>query len=56
MPELPEVETVRKTLKLKLIGKKILSCNIFHDNIIEYHNPIEFKQKIINQSLSHNFS
>jgi len=50
MPELPEVETVRKTLKLKLIGKKILSCNIFHDNIIEYPNPIEFKQKIINQS------
>ena len=50
MPELPEVETVRKTLKLRLVGKKILSCDIYHNNIIEYPSVSEFKKNIINQS------
>jgi len=50
MPELPEVETVRKTLKLKLIGKKIIECVVYHNNIIEYPTVEEFKKNIINQS------
>lgn len=50
MPELPEVETVRQSLKLRLIGRKIISCEVYHDNIIEYPSVLEFKKNIINQS------
>ncbi|MBQ8681505.1 MAG: DNA-formamidopyrimidine glycosylase [Bacilli bacterium] len=52
MPELPEVETVKETLKLKLIGKKITAVDIYHDNIIEYPTVNEFKKQIINQTIN----
>ena len=50
MPELPEVETVRQSLKLKLISKKIIDCDIYHDNIIEYPSVLEFKNSIKGQT------
>lgn len=53
MPELPEVETVKETLKQKLIGKKIMDVTIYHDNIIEYPSVLKFKHQIKNQ-LIHN--
>ena len=34
MPELPEVETVRKTLKNFIIGKKIREISVHYDKII----------------------
>ena len=46
MPELPEVETVRKSLKLRLVGKKIMRVRIYHDNIIEYPRVDEFKKEM----------
>ena len=52
MPELPEVETVKETLKLKLIGKTITNITIYHDNIIEYPSVDEFKTLIINQKIN----
>lgn len=52
MPELPEVETVKETLKRKLLGKTIKKVDIYHDNIIEYPTVIEFKEKIINQKIN----
>ena len=52
MPELPEVETVKETLKQKLIGKKILNVNIYHNNIIEYPKIEVFKQNIKNQTIN----
>ena len=33
MPELPEVETVKESLKIKLLNKKIKSMNIYYENI-----------------------
>lgn len=51
MPELPEVETVKNTLKPKLIGKRITDIKIYHDNIIEYPKKEEFTKKIINQTI-----
>ena len=51
MPELPEVETVRKSLKLRLVGKKIMRVRIYHDNIIEYPRVDEFKKDIVNQRI-----
>ena len=35
MPELPEVETVKETLKLKILNKKIKDINVYYDDIIE---------------------
>jgi len=52
MPELPEVETVRRSLAEKLVGKKILGVDIYHDNIIEYPNVLEFKKNIISQKIN----
>ena len=49
MPELPEVETVRKQLKLRLVGRKIKKVTIRYDGIIEYPSIIEFKKRITNQ-------
>lgn len=46
MPELPEVETVKESLKLRLIGKKIKGVNILWDNIIAYPTKNEFIQQI----------
>ena len=33
MPELPEVETVKRSLSLKLIGKTIYNVRIYYDNM-----------------------
>ena len=48
MPELPEVETVKETLKLKLIGKKIKDVKIYYDGIIAYPEVKEFSKQIKN--------
>ena len=48
MPELPEVETVKETLKLKLIGKKIKDVKIYYDGIIAYPEIKEFSKQIKN--------
>ena len=48
MPELPEVETVRRVLKKNLIGLKIESVDINYLKMIKT-NVEEFKKNIINQ-------
>ena len=35
MPELAEVETVRRTLKKKILHKKIVKVDIYYPNMIE---------------------
>ena len=52
MPEKPEVITVVKSLKPKLIGKIILSSEVYWDNIIEYPKVNEFKNNIKNQTIN----
>lgn len=52
MPELPEVETVRKTLIPKLVGKKIISVDVLYSNIIAYPEVLEFINKIKNQTIN----
>lgn len=52
MPELPEVETVKESLKLKLIGKKIRSVNILWDNIIAYPSKEDFIKEIRNKTIT----
>lgn len=52
MPELPEVETVKETLKRLVIGKKIIGVTVNYSNIIEYPNVQLFKKEIINQTIN----
>ncbi len=49
MPEKPEVITVAESLKTKILGRKILHCNIYWDNIIAYPTTNEFKEEIIHE-------
>ena len=51
MPELPEVETVRRTLKTKIINKKIIAVEIFYPNIIVEPSVEEFKKNLIFQTI-----
>ena len=50
MPELPEVETVRRSLKKELLGKKIYSYEVLYPNII-LNNLADFN-KIVNQTIN----
>lgn len=52
MPELPEVETVKNTLRRLVLNKKIKCVEIFHNNIIASPNIEEFKEKIKNQTIN----
>lgn len=52
MPELPEVETVKRSLELKLKGKIIKKAQVHYSNIIEYPSPKEFTTNIINQKIN----
>ncbi len=51
MPEKPEVVTVVKSLKRKIIGKKIIEVEILWDNIIENPTPKEFREGLLNQKI-----
>ena len=48
MPELPEVETVKNTLKRQILGKKIMSVDVFY-NMIDKPSVEEFKRLVKNQ-------
>ena len=52
MPELPEVETVRRALLLKLKGKKIKSLTVLHNNVFEGQDVNFVKDKIKNQTIN----
>lgn len=52
MPELPEVETVKETLKKQVLNKTIKDVNIYYDNLIEYPSTQEFKKNIIHQTIT----
>lgn len=52
MPELPEVETVKNTLKKQILNRKILLSNVYWDNIIAYPEVSVFKEKIKNQKIN----
>jgi formamidopyrimidine-DNA glycosylase len=46
MPELPEVETVRRTLEKRIIGKKIKNVSIFYKGHIRNKTPEQFKHSL----------
>lgn len=52
MPELPEVETVKETLKKEVLNKVINDCIVYYDNIIAYPDVEAFKTSIKNQHIN----
>ena len=52
MPELPEVETVKETLKTKILNRKIKGVNVLYKNIIEYPDVNKFENELLNQSIN----
>lgn len=52
MPELPEVETVKRSLLIRLKGKVIKSIKVYYDNIIAYPSVKEFSNNIVNQKIN----
>ena len=51
MPELPEVETVRRALLLKLKGRTIKEISILHNNVFENQDIKKVKEQIKNQTI-----
>lgn len=52
MPELPEVETVKETLKLQVLNKKIKNVKVLYSNIIEYPASDIFIKELIAQTIN----
>ncbi len=52
MPELPEVETVRRTLVNWCVNQTIQDVNIFYDKVLQGIDFDNFKSKIINQKIN----
>ena len=51
MPELPEVETVRRTLSNLISGKQIRDIDVFYEKMIRNVSVKEFKDKIENRKI-----
>jgi len=51
MPELPEVETVKETLKKQILNKVIKDVKVLYEPIIQEPNVNEFIKKIKNQKI-----
>jgi len=51
MPELPEVETVKNTLKGIILNNKIKDISIYYEPIIEYPISSDFKKQIVGETI-----
>lgn len=51
MPELPEVETIRRTLDIELKGRKILKANVYYAPIVAEPDVLTFQKEIMNQTI-----
>lgn len=51
MPELPEVETVRKTLYNLILNRTIQSIDVYYTKIIKESSPLEFTNKLVGKTL-----
>lgn len=46
------METVKETLKRKVLGKEIKKVKVFYPNIIENMNPSDFENKLLGQTIN----
>ena len=52
MPELPEVETVKETLKSRIIGEKIVSVDVYYESMIDEVCRGDFKELLIGEEIT----
>lgn len=52
MPEMPEVEQVRKTLAPHIVGKKITSVEVYLDRLIKYPSKEEFCSRLTGRNIA----
>jgi len=52
MPELPEVETIKRELRPKIVHQKIKDCTILRKDIIGFPSPHAFYRGIIGESIT----
>ena len=52
MPELPEVETVRRALLLKLKGRRITDLTVLHNNVFNGQDIEKVRKNIKNQRIN----
>ena len=52
MPELPEVETVKKALELKVKNRKITNLNVLYPNIFSGEEIDNLKEKILGETIN----
>ncbi len=55
MPELPEVETIVRLLRPALVGKTILSADLYWERTLVTPSPAEFKQAVRGQQIQEVF-
>ncbi len=51
MPELPEVEIIKKSLEEKTKGKRILSVEVFNENMIQHPTKEELERELIGRMI-----
>jgi len=51
LPELPEVETVRRTLKNLVVGEQIVSIDVYYSKIIKENTIEDFKNQLIGKTI-----
>ena len=51
MPEMPEVETIRKTINTKIAGRTIKNIDILLPRLIKYPEPEKYKKMLIGQKI-----
>ena len=52
MPELPEVETVKETLKAKILGEKIASVSVYYETMIDKLCRSDFSKMLVGETLT----
>lgn len=51
MPELPEVETIRRELKPKIIRQRITGCTVLREDVIGYPSSTVFCRSVSNETV-----
>ena len=52
MPELPEVETVVRSIKPQIVDKKIMSLHVFWTNTLSTHSPLKINKILKNKLIT----
>ena len=52
MPELPEVETVKRTLSTQVLNKPIIAVTVFYEPMIKNVTPQQFQDKLIGNQIT----